>query len=136
MFSDFVKLVIGLAWPAALVVGVWMFRHSITALMARVGTVKVGLQGVELSGSPQPLASQASTSEQGVSPTPTTSVNQGSGSETKKISEYFNPPFRELIDAIEKQVDASLPQTMADLDKDKKSTLKHLYVNYSTALYL
>jgi hypothetical protein len=98
------------------------------AVITRVATVRLGPQGLEITGSPQPIDAPTASLEQGVSPAPLQRDEQDRGVKHKRIAEYFEPPYRDLLDVSEGEVDKSLPDFMKTLGKDREETLKHLYV--------
>jgi len=109
MFANLVILFVGLAWPSTIAFAVWIFREPVRGLLARVGTLKLGPQGVEISGPPQPLEALTSKSDPGASPAlPVTLEPSRDDSSAVPLTTHYADPYKDLVDQAEKQGDLAL----------------------------
>lgn len=135
MFATVVTLITGLVWPLTLIFSLCLFRNPIKAVIAR-GTFKVGPQGLEVSAPQQQLPSDSSKSDSGLAPTQETVQASGPTSNATSALTYYLPQYHDFMNEIRNRVDAEIPVYMANLKLSREETLRHMFVDYSAALYL
>jgi len=108
IFSKIIELLVGTAWPIALVVGLMLFKKPLTNLLHK-GRIKLGREGIELSG-PDPASQTAAVAnpsagalEAPLAATPKAGAPVASGAAVPPI-------FVALYEAVRAEIVKALPE--------------------------
>jgi hypothetical protein len=137
MFEDFVKLIVGLVWPGVAAYAIWLFQDPLKIFIASFSnrSVKLGPQGVELAGPPQPTPAPERL-DQGLQPEASSLAAVQSGGDSSDVTQFFGQPFRELIAENQNKVDTILSQLVATSGQSRETVLRRMCIDYDSALYL
>jgi hypothetical protein len=132
MFSDIVRLIIGLSWPILLAWALWFFREQIkTVLVNRTIKVRPGVLEVGLPQQQPPTEAQK---EPGLAPKSDLATGEARGGVALQPASSTLPAFRDFLTEVEQRLDHEMPRLMTG--RSREETLKYLSVDSSAALYL
>lgn len=117
-FSELVTLVIGIAWPLALITGLLLFRQQLADVLNRL--VKAGKEGLEFVQPPQtaPPATE-------ISPT-----------DALSMAENFPEDFKPLAEALDAKLEEAIPRLMEARQTNDRDALKLGAIDAWAALLL
>lgn len=125
-FTQLLHQVAKFAWPAALLVILFIYREPIQELVT-TRSVKLGTGGVEFGAPAQAAQAQATQASASLYPPQASSINR---------SEPFPAEYKSLAILVEQVVENSVPGVMAQYGFDREKALKYIATTYMGATYL
>lgn len=116
--QNVVNLIVGIAWPATLLILVWLFRKELVGLLGRVK--KIGKDGAEFDQA-VPIGGDPSAPGPVTLPAPARSVALAEAGAKPPITTWIAPAFRSLYSQIVSRLKERLPAVrgmVADSDTD------------------